>query len=116
LTLVSPEALKMRREVLRSIQNKISVSETQNLEDIIPQTDVLYVTRIQKERFPDQAEFAKVKGTYRIDLKTLSNAKNDLIILIHCLGLTKLRLKLTLPPKHVTLSKCGTGLLFGWLC
>jgi aspartate carbamoyltransferase catalytic subunit len=81
LTLVSPEALKMRREVLRSIQNKISVSETQNLEDIIPQTDVLYVTRIQKERFPDQAEFAKVKGTYRIDLKTLSNAKKDLIIL-----------------------------------
>ncbi len=81
LTLVSPDALKMRREVLRAIQNKIQVSETQNLEKIIPQTDVLYVTRIQKERFPDQAEFAKVKGAYRIDLKTLANAKNDLKIL-----------------------------------
>jgi aspartate carbamoyltransferase catalytic subunit len=71
----------MRREVLRAIQNKIPVSETQNLEKIMPQIDVLYVTRIQKERFPDQAEYAKVKGTYRIDLKTLSNAKKDLIIL-----------------------------------
>jgi len=81
LTLVSPESLKMRREVLRKIQSKIPVSETQNLERIIPQTDVLYVTRIQKERFPDQAEYAKVKGIYRIDLKTLANAKKDLIIL-----------------------------------
>ncbi len=81
LTLVSPESLKMRREVLRAIQNKIPVSETQNLEKIIPHADVLYVTRIQKERFPDQAEFAKVKGTYRIDLKMLANAKKDLIIL-----------------------------------
>jgi aspartate carbamoyltransferase catalytic subunit len=81
LTLVSPESLRMRREVLRAIQNKISVSETQNLEKTISQTDVLYVTRIQKERFPDQAEYAKVKGTYRVDLKTLANAKKGLIIL-----------------------------------
>jgi aspartate carbamoyltransferase catalytic subunit len=81
LTLVSPESLKMRREILRTIQAKIPVTETQNLEKVIPQIDVLYVTRIQKERFPDQAEYAKVKGTYRIDLKTLENAKKDLIIL-----------------------------------
>jgi aspartate carbamoyltransferase catalytic subunit len=81
LTLVSPESLRMRREVLRKIQNKIPVTETQNLEKIMPQIDVLYVTRIQKERFPDQAEYAKVKGVYRIDLKTLANAKKNLIIL-----------------------------------
>jgi aspartate carbamoyltransferase catalytic subunit len=41
----------------------------------------LYVTRIQKERFPDQAEYAKVKGVYRIDLNGLRNAKKDLVIL-----------------------------------
>jgi aspartate carbamoyltransferase catalytic subunit len=71
----------MRREVIRTIQNKIPVTEGSNLEKVIPQIDVLYVTRIQKERFPDPAEYAKVKGVYRIDLKTLSNAKKDLIIL-----------------------------------
>jgi aspartate carbamoyltransferase catalytic subunit len=81
LTLVSPESLRMRREVLRAIQDKISVVETHDLEKTLPQTDVLYVTRIQKERFPDQAEYAKVKGTYRIDKKTLQNAKPDLTIL-----------------------------------
>jgi aspartate carbamoyltransferase catalytic subunit len=81
LYLISPETLKMRREVLSTIQSKIPVTEDANLEKIIPQTDVLYVTRIQKERFPDAAEYAKVKGTYRIDLKTLKNAKKDLIIL-----------------------------------
>jgi aspartate carbamoyltransferase catalytic subunit len=81
LTLISPETLKMRREVLSTIQSKIPVTENPNLEKIIPQIDVLYVTRIQKERFPDAAEYAKVKGTYRIDLKTLKNAKKDLIIL-----------------------------------
>ena len=48
---------------------------------MVPQVDVLYVTRIQKERFPDQAEYAKVKGVYRIDQKTLANAKKDLIVL-----------------------------------
>jgi aspartate carbamoyltransferase catalytic subunit len=81
LTLVSPESLRIRREVLHGIQNKIPVSETQNLEKTMSQTDVHYVTRIQKERFPDQAEYAKVKGTYRIDLKSLANAKKDLSIL-----------------------------------
>ena len=43
--------------------------------------DVLYVTRIQKERFPDAAEYAKVKGAYRIDHETIENAKKDMIIL-----------------------------------
>jgi len=81
LCLVSPDSLKMRREVLRSIKDKIPVTESSNLEKIIPQVDVLYVTRIQKERFVDPAEYAKVKGVYRIDLDSLKNAKKDLIIL-----------------------------------
>jgi aspartate carbamoyltransferase catalytic subunit len=81
LYLISPESLRMRHEVIRAIKNKISITEDANLEKIIPQIDVLYVTRIQKERFPDLAEYAKVKGIYRIDLNTLKNAKKDMIIL-----------------------------------
>ncbi len=81
LYLVSPESLKMRREVLQTIKERIPVTEKTSLEKIIPLVDVLYVTRIQKERFPDPAEYAKVKGSYKIDLKTLSDAKKDLIIL-----------------------------------
>jgi aspartate carbamoyltransferase catalytic subunit len=43
--------------------------------------DVLYMTRIQKERFPDAAEYAKVKGTYRVDLGLLEKARESMIIL-----------------------------------
>jgi aspartate carbamoyltransferase catalytic subunit len=81
LYLISPESLRMRHEVIRAIKSKISIIEDTNLEKIIPQIDVLYVTRIQKERFPDLAEYAKVKGIYKINLKTLKSAKKDLIIL-----------------------------------
>ena len=81
LYLVSPDTLRMRREVLQTIKERICVTEKTNLEEIIPIVDVLYVTRIQKERFPDPAEYAKVKGSYKIDLQMLSRAKRDLIIL-----------------------------------
>jgi aspartate carbamoyltransferase catalytic subunit len=81
LILVSPETLRMRREVLQTIKEKIQVTEKTNLEKTIPDIDVLYMTRIQKERFPDPADYAKVKGSYRIDLKTLSEAKKNLIIM-----------------------------------
>jgi len=81
LYLISPESLRMRKEVIRTIKNKVTIIEDTNLEKIIAEIDVLYVTRIQKERFPDLAEYAKVKGTYKIDLKTLKSAKKDMIIL-----------------------------------
>jgi aspartate carbamoyltransferase catalytic subunit len=81
LYLVSPESLRMRREVLEAIREKIQVKEETSLEKIVPLVDVLYVTRIQKERFPDPAEYMKVKGSYRISLETLSKAKKDLTVL-----------------------------------
>jgi len=80
LHLISPELLRMRREVLDTIGGRIKVTEKTALEDI-SKLDVLYVTRIQKERFPDAAEYAKVKGSYKIDLTLLRDAKKDMIIL-----------------------------------
>lgn len=81
LYLISPETLRMRREVLQTIKERIPVTEKTSLEKIVPIVDVLYVTRIQKERFPDPVEYAKVKGSYRIDVETLREAKKDLTIL-----------------------------------
>ncbi|MDG6222793.1 MAG: aspartate carbamoyltransferase [Candidatus Bathyarchaeota archaeon] len=81
LFLVSPELLRMRNEVTGAIKKRINVTECTELGDVLPQTDVLYVTRIQEERFPDPAEYAKVKGTYKIGLDTLKDAKKDLIIM-----------------------------------
>jgi aspartate carbamoyltransferase catalytic subunit len=81
LFLISPESLRMRREVLETVKGKMKVVEKTALEEVISELDVLYVTRIQKERFPDPAEYAKVKGVYKIDLNLLKDAKKDLIIL-----------------------------------
>jgi aspartate carbamoyltransferase catalytic subunit len=81
LKMVSPELLRMRREVMEDIKNRIEVEEYSDIEEVLPETDVLYVTRVQKERFPDLAEYAKVKGTYVVNLETLKSAKEDLIIL-----------------------------------
>ena len=78
---ISPELLRMRREVLDTIGERVKVVETTSLDEFMPKLDVLYVTRIQKERFPDAAEYAKVKGSYKIDLTTLKKAKKDMIIL-----------------------------------
>lgn len=81
LHLVSPELLRMRREVLDTIKEKIKVVQKVAIEEILPKIDILYVTRIQKERFADMAEYAKVKGAYRIGLDMLENAKKDLVIM-----------------------------------
>lgn len=81
LYLISPESLRMRREVLDTIKGKMRVIEKTSVEDVIHDVDVLYVTRIQKERFPDPAEYVKVKGSYKIDLNILDRVKEDMIIL-----------------------------------
>lgn len=81
LYLVSPKILKMRREVVEDVSGKISIKELENIEEVLPELDVLYVTRIQKERFPDIEEYEKVRGSYRVDLNLLDNAKDDLIIM-----------------------------------
>ncbi|MBS7634350.1 aspartate carbamoyltransferase [Candidatus Bathyarchaeota archaeon] len=81
LFLISPELLRMRREVLEDVNARIDASEHSSIEEILPEIDVLYVTRIQKERFPDLAEYTKVRGSYAIDLNVLRRARSDLIIL-----------------------------------
>jgi len=81
LFLVSPEILRMQGSLLREVKSKISVTEIQSLDEVMSEIDVLYVTRIQQERFPDPGEYVKLKGTYRVDLKSVKTAKKDLIIL-----------------------------------
>jgi len=81
LYFVSPESLRMRSEVLDTIRERVKVEETTSLDEALPKLDMLYVTRIQKERFPDAAEYAKVKGSYKIDADTLKKTKKDTIVL-----------------------------------
>jgi aspartate carbamoyltransferase catalytic subunit len=78
---VSPPSLGIRRESIFEFEASMNITNYHFLDEVIPHLDVLYVTRIQKERFPDTQEYEKVKGTYRIDEKILENAKSDLSIM-----------------------------------
>ncbi|MHA1722711.1 MAG: aspartate carbamoyltransferase [Candidatus Baldrarchaeia archaeon] len=82
LYFVSPEPLRMRESVLHDLREKnVTYHEHTKITDVISEVDVLYVTRIQKERFSDPAEYEKVRGSYKITLETLKDAKKDLVIL-----------------------------------
>src|SRR5688572_3597946 len=76
--LVSPPTLQVRKESIYEVQGKLKITEHAELEDVaLSDVDVIYVTRIQRERFPDLQEYEKVRGTYMIDEKTLAKAKPD---------------------------------------
>jgi aspartate carbamoyltransferase catalytic subunit len=81
--LISPPTLNVRKESIYDIQKKdIRIYEHEELDDnTLAKLDVLYVTRIQKERFPDPQEYEKVKGTYSIDTNTLRKANPDVSVM-----------------------------------
>jgi len=79
--LISPEILKIRKDSTYDIKKKLSYTESTNLDEYIDDLDVLYMTRIQKERFPDEEEYAKVRGSYVIGLDMVKKMKEDAIIL-----------------------------------
>jgi len=82
LTFVSPNTLKMPKEVISECTELgVEPTQTTNLEKAIKKADVLYATRIQKERFPDAEEYNKVVGSYKINKGLLENARKNLIIM-----------------------------------
>ena len=82
LTLVSPSTLKMPVEIVSDLrEHGAEITETDSLEEQIANADVIYVTRIQKERFPDEDEYVKVAGIYKIEASDLSGAKKGMIVM-----------------------------------
>ncbi|AYF54263.1 aspartate carbamoyltransferase [Clostridium botulinum] len=80
--LISPEELKIPdyiKEFL--IEEKIQFDEVEKLEDVIEDLDVLYMTRVQKERFKNQEEYIRLKDTYVLDEEKMKMTKNDMIVL-----------------------------------
>ena len=79
---ISPKELKMPEEVLNILKQKnIEYTEVESLEGNIPNLDILYMTRVQKERFKDEQQYERLKDVYILDKEKLKNAKKDLVIL-----------------------------------
>lgn len=81
--LISPEELRLpdyiRHEVLD--RNNIPYEEVVRLEDAMPSLDILYMTRVQKERFFNEEDYVRLKDSYILDMEKMSLAKDDMIVL-----------------------------------
>ena len=81
LTFVAPEAVKMPTEVKEKLQANIEVQETSDLTAALQKADVAYITRIQKERFADTAEYEKLKGGYVVNRRLVEASKPKLTVM-----------------------------------
>lgn len=81
--LISPEELKipayLREEVLEN--NGIPYEEVKVLEDVMPELDLLYMTRVQKERFFNEEDYIRLKDSFILDAKKMRYAKEDMLVL-----------------------------------
>ena len=79
---VAPPQVAMRQDIKDHLdEHRVPWTETQDLLAVLPQVDVVYQTRIQKERFSDEASYLAVKGVYRIDPETLALMRRDAIVM-----------------------------------
>lgn len=81
--LISPEELKLPSYVKNDalVKNEIPFTQTKNLEGAIPMLDILYMTRVQRERFFNEEDYLRLKDSYILEPKKLENAKDDLCIM-----------------------------------
>ena len=81
--LISPEELKIpdyiREDVL--VKNNIPFEEVTRLDDAMPKLDILYMTRVQKERFFNEEDYVRLKNYYILDKKKMKLAKDDMYVL-----------------------------------
>ena len=82
LIFISPTQLSMPTDIVSDLtESGAKITETSDLYSVIPDADVIYMTRIQKERFPDDDEYEKVAGIYKLTVADLAGAKGEMIVM-----------------------------------
>ena len=81
--LISPEELKLPGYILEDVLDakKIPYKEVEHLEDVMPELDILYMTRVQQERFFNEEDYIRLKDFYILDKKKMALAKEDMLVL-----------------------------------
>lgn len=81
--LISPDELRLPEYIIHDIldKKKISYTVTQSLEEVMPELDILYMTRVQRERFFNEADYIRLKDSYVLNMDKLAAAKADLCIM-----------------------------------
>jgi carbamoyl-phosphate synthase/aspartate carbamoyltransferase/dihydroorotase/carbamoyl-phosphate synthase/aspartate carbamoyltransferase len=82
LRFVSPEILRLPLVIMNEVKDAgLNVRETHDVADVIENADVLYVTRVQKERFSDLAQYEELKGHYEITAELMQRAKEKMVVM-----------------------------------
>ena len=81
--MISPEELRLPEYIIRDVfeKNHISYREVRTMEEVMPELDILYMTRVQRERFFNEADYIRLKDSFILDEKKLTTAKKDLCIM-----------------------------------
>ena len=81
--LIAPEELRLPSYIRREVcdKNHVSTREVETMEEVMSELDILYMTRVQKERFLDEEEFERLKDSFILNPERLRTAKKDMIIL-----------------------------------
>ena len=115
--LISPRELAVP-EYMRAFmrENGMWFTEVTGLESVIPQLDVLYMTRIQRERFVDPLEYERNKGVYVLTRRKLERAKPTMLVMHPLPGWMRSRWTWTTTPGRCTSSRPGTACSPAWPC
>lgn len=109
--LISPEELKVPHYIISDIleANNIPYEEVTSLEDAMPQLDILYMTRVQRERFFNEADYMRLKDTYILTPEKLRTAKETLSILHPLPRVNEISVQVDKDPRAVYFKQVANG-------
>ncbi|MBR2989035.1 MAG: aspartate carbamoyltransferase, partial [Clostridia bacterium] len=111
LVLISPEELKIPEYIKHDviIKKGMSYEETSSLEDALPKLDVLYMTRIQRERFYDPSEYERLKDSYVLTAEKMQLAKSDMSVLHPLPRVNEISVKVDDDPRACYIKQVANG-------
>ncbi len=108
--LISPPELKVPAYITKELTEKgIPYREVETMEEVMPELDILYMTRVQKERFFNEADYIRLKDTYILDPEKLKTAKADLSILHPLPRVNEISVKVDDDPRAVYFDQVRNG-------
>jgi aspartate carbamoyltransferase catalytic subunit len=111
LNYVSPEILRMPRYVMDEVASKgVPQAEHTSLEHVLPETDVLYVTRVQRERFENPDDYEKVKSAFIVSPEVMKPAKSDMIVMHPLPRVTEIAMEFDTDPRAAYFRQMEYGL------
>jgi aspartate carbamoyltransferase catalytic subunit len=111
LTFVSPEILRLPLDLMNEVRDAgLRVRETYNVADVIGDVDVLYVTRVQKERFADLSQYEEVKAFYTITPEMMGRAKERMVVMHPLPRLTEIDTSVDTDPRAAYFRQAKNGM------